>query len=166
MSWLDGSAPVFLAGGGGPAIRYEYLLPVERAPERFEGDGHAAHVIQPRRREPRLAGFEPRPKKPCGRTPKPIEPRVCAWEPCGVVFTPKVKRGSRYHSKACGTAASHARGDRTPEGGTIAERARLAGIAPSLVYLRVFHGWTLERALTTPVQTTRRSPKSNFGGWR
>lgn len=141
MTWLDGDAPVFLAGGGGKKPRYARLKP--------------APVDQA---ELELAKM--------GRKARPLEPRACIHEPCGAVFTPRAKRNSRYCSKSCGMAASHARGERVPEGGTIAARARHMGITPSLVYFRVFRGWTLERALSEPVRTLRRPPNSNFGGFR
>jgi hypothetical protein len=40
---------------------------------------------------------------------------------------------------------------------TVAERAHKAGLSPNLVYVRVNKGWSLKKALTTPVRG-RKSP--------
>jgi hypothetical protein len=40
---------------------------------------------------------------------------------------------------------------------TVAERAHKAGLNPNLVYVRVNKGWSLSKALTTPVRG-RKSP--------
>lgn len=42
---------------------------------------------------------------------------------------------------------------------TIKEQALAAGIAPSVVYQRMKNGWTLQRALNTPVR--ERKPKQD-----
>jgi hypothetical protein len=41
----------------------------------------------------------------------------------------------------------------------ISEEARRAGIPPNIVHNRMHKGWTLERALETPVRAKRKSKK-------
>lgn len=119
MTWLDGDAPILLAGGGGPAVSYRYATPCV-SPE------HAP------------TGFAARP---------------CAW--CSTLFSPQGKRHARYCSKSCGMHGSHARGDRTPAGGTVKARALAAGLRPNTVYGRVHRRMTLDAALRTPVGKAR-----------
>ena len=115
--------------------------------------------------EEELAAYRARPRR--GRVPRPIEPRACHWDACGSTFTPTEKRNARYCSKSCGMKASHARGDRAAPGGTIADKARAAGVPADTVYQRRMRGWSLDRALATPPARKGTRPEgSNFGGWR
>lgn len=126
MTWLDGDAPVLLAGGGGPEIRYSYQAPA-----------------------PALEAID-----------SPLRARPCEW--CSTPFAPQWKRHARYCSKSCGMAASHARGDRTPEGGTVKARAVAAGIRPNTIYGRVHRSIPLATALAMPVGKRR---GRRAGGW-